>query len=102
MNEIEIYKQALKDWKILTNKFNSIEDKSIENIKRTFADQIECNQIFFIIKQGIVKVYLQTDAQGNNYLTDTFNIETDNYIEPFVTKKVELFVIKLKNLSSNC
>lgn len=85
MNKIELYKQALKDWKILTNKFSSIEDKSIENIKTSFANQIEYNQVFFIIKQGIVKVYLQTDNCGNSYLQDTFVIETDKFIKAFVS-----------------
>ena len=85
MNKIEIYKQALKDWRILTNKFNSLEDKSIENIKRIFADQIEFNQIFFIINQGIVKVYLQTDDCGNCNLKEPFTIETDKFIKAFIS-----------------
>lgn len=103
MNKIEIYKQALKDCNMLIDKFNDLEDKSLNSIKKAFDNQIECDQIYCIIKQGIINAYLQTDTQGNNYLTDTFNIETDNYIEPFVTKKeIELLVIKLKNLSSNC
>lgn len=85
MNKIEIYKQALKDWNILTNKFNELKDKSIESIKKSFANQVECNQVVFIIKQGIVKAYLQTDECGNNYLTDTFIIETDNFIKPFIS-----------------
>lgn len=85
MNKIAIYKQALEDWKILTNKFNGLEDKSIENIKRTFVDQIECNQIFFIIKQGIVKVYLQTDNHGICNLKEPFTIETNKYIKAFIS-----------------
>lgn len=85
MNKIEIYKQALEDWKILTNKFNGIEEKSIENIKRAFTDQIEYNQVFFIINQGIIKAYLHTDNYGNNYLQDTFVIETDKFIKAFIS-----------------
>ena len=96
---IAIYESALNDWNIVINKFNSLEDKSIENIKKVFADQIECNQIFLIIVQGVIKVYLQGNDFSSYVISENFTIETDEFVSPFVTyDDIEKILFKMKLL----
>lgn len=77
---INIYKKALEDFKELKDKFNNIDDKKIENIKKEFADQCEDKSLFFIIKHGCIEAYL-----SNGTLEEPFTIKYKDYVQPYVT-----------------
>lgn len=77
---MNIYKQALNDWKDLQVKFNKIEDKTIENIKKEFADQCEEQGLFFTINHGCIEAYL-----SDYKLEEQFTIKYKEYVQPYVT-----------------
>ncbi len=87
---IRIYEQALEDWNVLQEKFNGIDDKSINNIKRVFADHCEERGLFFAIKHGSVEAYL-SDCK----LEEPFTIKIKDDVQPYVyveeiKKRIEL------------
>ena len=76
---IRIYDQALKDWNVMQDNFNNIEDRTIENIKKEFADQCEQQGLFLIVRQGYIEAYL-----SKGVLEEPFTIRYKDYVQPYV------------------
>lgn len=76
---IRIYEQALEDWEDLQEKFDSIEDKTIENINIVFADQCEEQAVFFTIKHGCIESYV-----SNGSLEEPFSIIFKDRVQPYI------------------
>ena len=84
---LKIYKEALNDYYTLMNKYNSIDDKSIDNLKLVFSDQLEDDNI----REGTVLAKL-IDRNGTGYIDSIFCIETKQL---FITDVNELGLLEI-------
>ena len=84
---LKIYKEALNDYYTLIIKYNAVCDKSIDNLKIVFADQLENDNI----REGTVLVKL-IDYNGTGYIGSIFCIETKQL---FITNVDELGLLEI-------
>lgn len=96
INKIEIYRQAIKDWNILIEKYNSIEDKSIENLKYVFRNQSQDNGFFYEISQGVIKAFLISEGE-NSVIKEPFIIDTGNFFRSNVF--LDELIEEIKNIN---
>ena len=95
--EFFVLKRALDDWERLMDKYNSIEDKSIDNLKRVFADQSDNSPVFYEIQEGIIRAFLSSDDGIIGEIKEPFVIVIDDEYYEYVyskdiIKKLEKYV----------
>lgn len=86
---LKIYKEALNYYYTLIIKYNAVEDKSFDNLKIVFADQLENDNI----REGTVLVKL-IEHNGTGYIGSIFCIETKQLFITYVYEKGLLEIVK--------